>query len=426
MWGNLCYIDRFIANGNARTKKALFIQRGSKVSNAGKPGHYRTGFTLIEVLVVIAIIGVLVSLLLSAVQAAREAARRMSCSNNLKQIGLGVQGYHSAFSVLPRFMGGTTNTENAGLPSAYIPGHNQLSLNMLVGILPFIEQQSLWNQISNTYTEPKSGITFSPMGPYPYISSIWYASAIPYHPWATTVPTYRCPSDPGIGPPAMGRTNYGACLGDSLIGSDGLHVHMTGGGSLGADVYGQRGCFIPRVSSAFGDISDGLSNTICMGEFITGLGDLDTRSELAIGLPSEFPGGAIKCEAAKDKNRPRFWANPTPPPVQLYYINIPERRGYFWALGMLPFSAFNTILPPNRELCVFGYRGKGICPPSSHHHGGCQVMMADGAIKFISDSIDVGNLKTARQFKTSEHASEFGLWGALGTRASNESITSPF
>uniref|UniRef100_UPI003563CD6E type IV pilin protein n=1 Tax=Novipirellula sp. TaxID=2795430 RepID=UPI003563CD6E len=67
----------------------------------------KRGFTLVELLVVIAIIGVLVGLLLPAVQAAREAARRMSCSNNFKQIGLAIHNYHSAYNQIPTHGSGT-------------------------------------------------------------------------------------------------------------------------------------------------------------------------------------------------------------------------------------------------------------------------------------------------------------------------------
>ena len=91
----------------------------------------RFGFTLLELLVVIAIIGVMVGLLLPAVQAAREAARRMSCTNNMKQLGLGLHNYHSAYNNFPAGVrGGTSPSEGWGFPFWY-------------GLLPFIEQQSL-------------------------------------------------------------------------------------------------------------------------------------------------------------------------------------------------------------------------------------------------------------------------------------------
>jgi prepilin-type N-terminal cleavage/methylation domain-containing protein len=82
----------------------------------------RDGFTLVELLVVIAIIGVLVGLLLPAVQAAREAARRMSCSNNFKQIGLGIHNYHSAFKSLPMHGTGATRENENNWRNADDPG----------------------------------------------------------------------------------------------------------------------------------------------------------------------------------------------------------------------------------------------------------------------------------------------------------------
>ena len=179
----------------------------------------RAGFTLVELLVVIAIIGILVGLLLPAVQAAREAARRMSCSNNFKQIGLAIHNYHSTYKQLPSHgsgsvWGGAFGTRR--MDTLVASRGNQQMLSVLVDILPFMEQQALWESISNQSRDTVSGNPifgdpnrfWPPMGPTP----TFY---IEYRPWVTEIPTLRCPSDPGTGLPGMGRTNYAACLGDS-------------------------------------------------------------------------------------------------------------------------------------------------------------------------------------------------------------------
>ena len=232
-------------------------------------GIKRAGFTLVELLVVIAIIGILVGLLLPAVQAAREAARRMSCSNNFKQIGLAIHNYHSAFKLLPTH-GGGTNTENPNDDPvntnhrfSSIDASNNSRLSMLVGILPFIEQQAVWEQVVNplavdTDNDGTVDITFPAMGPTPDRAN--------YAPWATDIPGFRCPSDPGQGLPAQGRTNYGACLGDSVWRSS-LWSHVDARGDETETALENRGAhrgfFKPfNNRGRFRDVLDGLANTI--------------------------------------------------------------------------------------------------------------------------------------------------------------------
>ena len=189
----------------------------------------KQAFTLVELLVVIAIIGVLVGLLLPAVQAAREAARRMSCSNNFKQIGLALHNYHSAYKQLPQHHGGTWTDGNT-------PAHqnNQLSLSFLVGLTPFMEQQAVWETISNPNRERVDGMIQSPPFPAmgPALDPNVYADAAQYVPWMSEIPTLRCPSDPGVGLPSMGRTNYAACMGDSIDFMDVGPVHIQGSFSI--------------------------------------------------------------------------------------------------------------------------------------------------------------------------------------------------
>src|SRR5437773_558439 len=109
----------------------------------------RRAFTLVELLVVIAIIGVLVALLLPAVQSARESARRMSCMNNLKQIGLALHNHHDAFGTFPP--GGVTNGTCCG---------TQSGATWTIYILPFIEQQMLYDKYDFTQTNESSANAF--------------------------------------------------------------------------------------------------------------------------------------------------------------------------------------------------------------------------------------------------------------------------
>ncbi|EMI53038.1 DUF1559 family PulG-like putative transporter [Rhodopirellula sallentina] len=403
----------------------------------------RNAFTLVELLVVIAIIGVLVGLLLPAVQAAREAARRMSCSNNFKQIGLAVHNYHSAYKKLP-MQGGGTDKPGVGASqgnSTTGGGGNQLWLTWLVGLTPFFEQQALWEQISNPLRRNTSGTamsgSWSAMGPIPWQSE--------YPPWMTEVPTLRCPSDPGVGLPSHGRTNYAACVGDSGYMIDKGPIDENG--NTNSDWtetvrVAHRGVFALRREMRFRDILDGLANTIMSGEIATDLGDNDVTTRMGWRVTSSENDAPLTkgvffdptdCDANLDPNRPQFWADGKG------ILAASEGRGYRWAYAYPVYSQVTTIRPPNSPLCLQhksgAYRG-GHYSVSSRHQGGAHVLMGDGAVKFITDSIDAGTSTAPMPYKVKAsagnsqmwvgQASPYGLWGALGTRASKEVISQEF
>ena len=147
-------------------------------------------------------------------------------------------------------------------------------------MLPFFKGQALWEQVSNPsigdIDDPTdTSVTWNAFGPV--------ANNGDYIPWSTNIPTLRCPSDPGIGLPALGRTNYAVCLGDALHHD---HAAFVGPGvtnrledSQEDHGLGQRaesrGVFVFRrfEPMRFRDILDGLANTIMMGDVATDLGD---------------------------------------------------------------------------------------------------------------------------------------------------------
>ena len=494
----------------------------------------RPAFTLLELLAVVAIIGVLIGLLLPAIQAAREAARRMSCSNNLRQITLACLEYQQAFDTLPPQ--GTGTFTDANPPNLT----NQFRLSFLVPILPYIDRQPLWERISSpdgfgdlnsyqaggdsefgdmgtgmymsdeefsNYDEASNSSTAAkPVTPYPSMGPVPTSGT--YRPWAVEVATYRCPSDPGIGLPALGRTNYAVCLGDAVVDLDvGYYRHN---GTAWVDNAAQmritgRGAFVPRYALSTVGFADGATNTIMLGEIATHLGDTDIRTMPLLRLADAKPDVNMDYpEAARfvDPTRPQFWAddaqrqindqasaasggtsggtsgdgsddgmNPNEPIDQIAggmdLVNddpdegnpgdgesnsddvgsganggigppgVPTMvagRGYYWA-DMAPLmTGFNAVRPPNSVIGLLGgVDSSGELPPSSRHPGGCHISMSDGAVKFVTDSIECGNMGIANAIDKQSidptkrfHPSPFGLWGALSTRGGHEIIGEEF
>ena len=285
------------------------------------------------------------------------------------------------------------------------------------------------------------------MGPTP--DRAWY------DPWATNIPTLRCPSDPGQGLPSLGRTNYGVCLGDSYMemveGALCRANHSNGslcdtsasGGLTRPDGKGTpqgqyeraraacRGAFVNHKSMQFRDILDGLANTIIMGEITTDLGDDDKRT-LSLSPSAWGDGASIRdnvsyCRTRSpswiDAERPQFWSDAA------LTGSVADGRGYRWAEFLPLHSGITTILPPNAEICTHGSANFNmIVPPSSRHQGGAHVLMGDGAVKFVTDSIEAGDSTAGVVWRWGAgdqrpgKKSPFGLWGALGTRAAKETI----
>ncbi|MEM8913599.1 MAG: DUF1559 domain-containing protein [Planctomycetota bacterium] len=386
----------------------------------------RVAFTLIELLVVIAIIGVLVGILLPAVQAAREAARRMSCSNHLKQIGLAVHNYHSAYRNAPVQGTGTYVSPDDPI------GTNSFQLSFLVGVLPFIEQQSLWQQIRNPYFDAgPPAVAFNAMGPSPRNRN--------YPPWTTEVPGFRCPSDPGAGLPSLGRTNYAACMGDATdFTNDGAWVRPGGiwqRTRLSQMRASSRGFFVSHERMRFRDVLDGLTNTIMLGEITTDLADRDIRTATSLnnGWANGVHDRGTMCRSQIDPSRPRFWIAAGDPGAPMIDATGEQGRGFRWADQSLNMTTFNTILAPNREMCSGASAGSpGQLPPSSRHPGGCHIVMGDGAVHFVTDSIEAGDPASGTVVnggsgpRAPGSPSPYGLWGSLGTRAGHEVFDDEF
>ncbi|MES2788569.1 MAG: DUF1559 domain-containing protein [Planctomycetota bacterium] len=346
----------------------------------------RIGFTLIELLVVIAIIAVLIALLLPAVQQAREAARRSQCKNNLKQFGLALHNYHDVSNKLPPFGGGTGTLSSGGERSR---------LSGIAFLLPYLDQGPLYQEIQ---TLPGDN------PPYNNNST-----------WTRVIPVLQCPSDTGVLDPntagnTRGKKNYMFSAGDSHAGN--------GCARPAYPVAVQsRGLFAALTCYGLRDVTDGASNTIAMAEMV----GADSANGPGIIAKNVLAGGTASPAACA-----ALWNASTKSYPGGAYVGEPA-RAYRWADGAGSFTAFSTAIPPNSASCFSNNGGTSYCDgiysAESRHVGGIHALMADGAVRFISNSIDAGNQAALLPNVTTSSPSPYGVWGALGTRASGEVVS---
>ena len=303
----------------------------------------RKGFTLIELLVVIAIIAILIGLLLPAVQKVREAAARLSCSNNLKQLGIALHSYHDANDRLPP---GCANDV-----APFGNGVNSWGSSWKVYILPYIEQDNIFRQWQfNSIAGTGSG--FSNVANMNLVNRL-------------TIKTYRCPSST-IPEFYLASSNAGSIqMMTSYTGVGGASIDIPIGAFNG--IVSGGGILFANSQVRMVGITDGTSNTIMVGEQSDHLRELNNQ-------PITGPSTAITSQG------PHGWT------MGIASGGVGATAGdRHFNCSTTRWSINQRGLGDNISNGTNSNTGSNI-PLSSSHTGGAQMLFGDGGVRFLRDT----------------------------------------